>query len=272
MAENGATIKGEPLRLPISVPARFSARIAKHIDAMTKYTEREVRRLFEADNYAGEYGMDANIGSQARILMNGLQDRFASLFIRISGPTVQTMVSQADKSSATSLKLSMFSISERLEISTDVITPVMKEMISAGTAEAVSLIRRVPAKYLDNIATNIYQAITSGNGLADIVPMLAKEKVKVKNWAHNTALDQVRKIYCNLNEQRMKSIGVEKYEWVHSGGSNKPREYHRDVLNGKIFRFDDPPIIDPKTKQRGTVGTLIHCRCTARPIVDFSNR
>jgi SPP1 gp7 family putative phage head morphogenesis protein len=78
-------------------------------------------------------------------------------------------------------------------------------------------------------------------------------------------------MYNNLNASRMKAIGLNKYEWVHSGGGQRPREFHRDVLNGQIFSLDDPPIIDEQTGERGIPSQLINCRCTMLPLLEFSN-
>ncbi len=90
-----------------------------------------------------------------------------------------------------------------------------------------------------------------------------------KNKAKNTALDQTRKAYTNVTASRMKDVGVDEYVWEHAGGSVKPRDYHRYVLNGKTFKLSDPPIIDQKTGQRGKPGDAISCKCFMRPVVRF---
>ena len=270
LAENGRMIKGTPLRLAVSIKHRFDSTIQRYIDRMIKDTEREIQRLFESEEWAGSYGMDANIGSQAKFTLNSLNEKFGKLFIRISGPTVDTMINQTDRNSASTLKLSLFNVSEHISLKTDIMTPVLKEIIAAQSAEAVSLIKRVPAEYLDSITTGVMQAITTGHGLQDIVPLLEKQKVKVKNWARNVAHDQTRKVYAGLNKERMRAIGIRKYEWIHSHGVQHPNLFHLNVLDGQIFSFDDPPIIDPKTGTRGGPGEWFFCSCTARPIVDFS--
>jgi uncharacterized protein with gpF-like domain len=236
---------------------------------MSTEVEREIKKLFEEDNFAGDYGMDANIGAQARILMNTLNSKFDSMFARIALPVTQTMVDQTDSNSASTLKSSLKGIAETISFKTDVMTPALREMISASTAESVALIKRVPAKYLDQITGGVMRAITSGNGLQDIVPLLEKQKVQVKNWARNVAMDQTRKVYNGLAAGRMAALGMNTYEWLHSGGSNHPRIYHKTFLNGKIFRLDKPPIIDKKSGARGKPGDAPFCRCQMRPILAF---
>ena len=61
--------------------------------------------------------------------------------------------------------------------------------------------------------------------------------------------------------------GIEEFEWRHTDLSKEPNLYHKNELNGKVFRFDDLPIIDQTTGERGLPGQLPGCRCEARPVV-----
>ena len=40
-------------------------------------------------------------------------------------------------------------------------------------------------------------------------------------------------------------------------------------LNGKIFSWNDPPVIDTRTGRRGHPGDDYQCRCVAIPVFDF---
>src|SRR5690606_26007916 len=119
----------------------------------------------------------------------------------------------------------------------------------------------------------VMRSITTSNGLQDLIPALRERNVKVKNWAENVARDQTRKAYATINRTRMEETGIEEFEWIHSGGANQPRPFHMHKfpagLNGGIFRFDDPPVIDEKTGERGFPGQLPYCGCTMRPVIRF---
>ena len=69
----------------------------------------------------------------------------------------------------------------------------------------------------------------------------------------------------------MRDVGITQFKWVHAGGSKDPRNYHKNVLNGKVFNVDDPPIIDQKTGERGYPGQAINCKCYQVPVIEFSN-
>lgn len=262
-------LTGSVLSVSVGIEARYAAEMTKAIDQMHKETVKAIRDLFNTDDYAGAYGMDANIGSQARITINGLTDRFTALFGKIANPISQKMTDQVDKNSASTLKESLRDIAGHMSFKTDILNDELRETLTAATAESANLIKRVPAKYLDNIGSAVFRAIATGKGLADVLPVMEKQKVTVKNWAKNVAMDQTRKAYNGLTAGRMDALGVKKYEWVHSGGSHEPRPYHRDVLNGQIFCLDDPPVIDLKTGERGKPGDTYFCRCKMRPIVSF---
>lgn len=68
-----------------------------------------------------------------------------------------------------------------------------------------------------------------------------------------------------FQETRYSAAGITEYRW--SGANDeREREDHR-VLNGEIFRFDQPPVTNRKTGARNNPGQDYGCRCVAIPIV-----
>lgn len=67
--------------------------------------------------------------------------------------------------------------------------------------------------------------------------------------------------------------GFRSFRWV-VNLDNRERPWHRTLgtvgANGKgnIYRFDDPPIINEKTGQKGLPGQDYNCRCTLVPVLD----
>ena len=266
-------IKGNALHVSVSIGARFSSAIRKEIDAMVKDTERAINELFGSGDYAGDYGMDANVGSQARITINQLIEKWDRRFAGIAGDAANPMIEQVKMNSAVTLAASMRqAMAQQITLDFNLITPEMKEMFAASAAEASGLIKSIPSKYLDDVGGAVYRSITSGNGLADLVPMLEQYKVSIRNWAHNTALDQTRKVYNHTNTARMSKLGMKKYEWVHSGGGRHPRKLHEE-MNGNIYSTDNPPFIGIMYGQRvyGIPGDLPNCKCVQRFIIDFGD-
>jgi SPP1 gp7 family putative phage head morphogenesis protein len=266
-------VRGRPLVVAGAIATQYNETLQRHIDMMLREVLREVENLFVT--FAGDgqsWAMDASIASQARILSNAMQDKFAKLFASIAQPVAERMTERAEKDSSVKLGASLREMSGLLTLKTNVFNDRLRDVLTASVAENVALIKRIPKKYLDDVQGAVMRSIQSGNGLADLKPQLDKYGVTVKNWAKNVSLDQTRKAYNSINATRMQALGVKKFEWVHSGGSNHPRVYHRDDLNGKIFSFDDLPFLDgPKTGERGIPGQAPYCRCTMRPIFEFDN-
>jgi uncharacterized protein with gpF-like domain len=83
------------------------------------------------------------------------------------------------------------------------------------------------------------------------------------------ATDQTKKSFSALSKARMEKIGVQSYRWLHTSGSRHPRKLHIE-MSGNVYRYDDPPIIDERTGERGIPGQAINCACRMQPILQFT--
>jgi len=264
---NAKIIRGLPLNVAISIGARYDKVLQKYISQMVKEVRAEILNLWASER--PDTAMDANLASMARILTNKLTDKFVGLFGKIAMPTAQKMVDDVDKNSAATLKPSLKEIAADMSFKTDILNGSLKEVFTASVAANVKLIQRIPQKYMDDVQGMVMRSIQTGD--VDLIAELDKYGVTTRNWAKNVALDQTRKAYNAISKGRMEALGVTKFEWLHSGGSNKPRIFHKDELNGQIFSFDNLPIIDKATGERGIPGQLPYCRCRMRPVYDFDD-
>ena len=101
-----------------------------------------------------------------------------------------------------------------------------------------------------------------------------------KAWAEVIADDQINKASERLRVAKWKKNGVRMVRWIHDN-YDEPRPYHKEKWNGKsgifdgfpnglngyVFPIDFPPIIDPKTGERGYPGQMINCRCHLEPVI-----
>lgn len=265
-----SVVKGAPLRLPPTAAARYNKRLQQLVAEMVRATRAELTKLFTSPVAVESHvATDASIASQSRILTNALLNRFTVLFARAAKGISERMVDDVQTNSATGLRNSLRDIAGNITLKTDVLTsgPVA-ETITASVAENVALIKSIPQKFLEGVQGEVMRSITSGNGLAQLEPYIKQHEGVTKRRAKNIALDQTRKAYNAINKARMQGLGVGKFEWIHTGGSQKPRQDHID-MSGNIYSFDDPPVIDERTGERGIPGQAPNCRCTMRPILDF---
>lgn len=261
-------VRGKPLNPSAGPEMRYAARLQNLIDRMTADCEKQVKRLFASDAAEQYFAQDASVASQARMLTNALLKKYEDLFSAASKPIAETMANQVDAASSASLHTSLRELSGGLSLSTTSLQGGLSQIMSATITENVSLIRSIPAQYLQGVQQALMRSITSGNGLEDLVPYLEKHKGITTRRAQLIASDQTRKAFNNLNKGRMQRVGVTKFEWLHTGGSNEPRKLHQQ-LSGQIFSFDKLPVIDENTGERGIPGQAINCRCRMLPVLDL---
>jgi SPP1 gp7 family putative phage head morphogenesis protein len=261
-------LRGSKLAVNAAIQQRYAKQIGAMVAQMTSQVRREVMRVFETPEAYEYFATDASLGSNARIKMNSLSEKFNSLFARKAKNFSEQMLRQTEKASTTSVHSSLQKLSGGLSLKTSIVTPDMKDTFKAIIAENVGLIKSIANTYLEQVQGAVMRSIANGNGLQDLIPALEKYEGMTHRRAHNMAIDQTRKAYNNVSRDKMQTLGVEEYVWNHSGGSNQPREDHIE-MDGETFRFDAPPVIDKATGERGIPGQAINCRCTMTPIFRF---
>jgi len=266
----------DPLNYNFSSQIKYSKELKKLVRRMTKTVRREIEKFFKSDDmevfHAEQVKMaqDASVASQAKILTNKLISRFTWLFNDKAPDLAEMMVNSQLKNSRVSLAASLKELSGGLTIKTNFMTGDLNEVVKSIVAENVSLIKSIADVYLSNVQKSVLRSITFGQGLKDLIPQLKKFDGMSERHANNVALDQTRKAYNCINKARMEKVGVKKFKWLHSGGGQKPRKDHIE-MNGNIYSFDDLPVIDKRTGERGIPGQAINCRCRMAPVIEFDN-
>ena len=267
-------MRGKPLHVNYSVQARYEKRLKKLVALMTKETRRAIEDLYKSDHAEAWFGkdsagMDASISSQARILMNKLTVTFDNLFASHASDLANGMVNDNLDASRAALGSSLKQLSGGITIKSNAMPPALKDIVRASVAENVSLIKSIPSQYLDQVQGAVMRSITHGDGLKDLIPAIQKYDGMTERRATNIALDQTRKVYNSINLERSKAIGITKGEWVHSGGSQKPRETHL-ALDGETFDLDQGAY-DEDVGEYVLPGELPNCGCTYVPIIEFDD-
>lgn len=275
------TLRGHDLRYNASQQEKYVQALNRLVIQMTDTVRKQVTKLFDgtiADRFFEQQeqaaAMDASLSSQARILMNSLTAKFVALFSLRSRTLAERMVNGAAAVSKTNLHSSLKQLSGGLSLKTGIVPKGMTDVAKALIAENVSLITSIPEQYLKDVTGSVMRSITTGNGLADLVPAIGKYDGQTKRRARNIALDQTRKAYNSINKQRMQAVGVKQFEWVHSGGGQTPRESHLKI-DGKVFSFAnleaEQAAMGVPPEDRGIPGHPINCRCTILPVIEFDN-
>ena len=264
-------MRGTPFIPNAAITQKYERELIRLSEEMAKQSRRQIVKFFQSETATEFFGMDDTIASQSRILVKKMRERFSKIFMIESTKLSERMVRRTVKATGTGVQASLRELSGGLTIPVSSITPHMTEIIKAAVAQNVTLIRSIPERYFDDIEGAVMRSITTGRGLQDLVPALLRHEGVTIRQARTIARDQTKKTYAALSRERAIDAGIEEFEWVHTGGGKEPRRLHKFDLNGKIFRYDDPPVIDERTGERGYPGDAINCYCIARPIVRFNS-
>jgi hypothetical protein len=257
-------LRGSVLSPNAAIEQEYTAVILTLVRKMCDDTKKALQAVFAGEKPiiepAAMDAADTGTSTQARIALNALMDKYDPLFNRWAKKSTKRMMDRTVKNSGITLGMSLRQMSAAVQLDASKITPELLEIINASTTEAVSLIKLIPAKYLTNVQGAVSRSITSGNGMADLVPFLDKQYQGNVRHARNVAADQVRKAYSNTTATRMSGIGVKTYEWIHTGGPKEPRALHI-ALNGTVCSLDEPPYIGEMYGQPvyGKPGDLPNC-------------
>lgn len=261
-----AVLKGKPLQYSAAPPSRYQRDMSQLINSMIKDYEKVFSEL--SDDFDGAT-MDASIASQTRIWLNRLKRKWDKIFTTQSSAMADKFVSQVDIGAQRNLDDSLKQLSGGITIKTPAMPEALKDKMIAATAENVSLIKSIPSQFHQRIESAALRSISqSGEGAKTLLDEIRDIGGVTESRANFIAVDQTRKITTAANYERMKSAGIRKAIWHHSGGSAEPREWHLQ-LDGEVFDLDNPPIIDPKTGERGLPGQLPNCKCFWSPVIDF---
>jgi SPP1 gp7 family putative phage head morphogenesis protein len=264
--KNGAV--GGALSPNAGISADYARPQVELITLMYRDTKRELEKLFKTTNFKS--AMDSSVSSQGRILINALLKKWQPRFDELAKRATDRMIERTMRNSAVTLSMSLKEVSKDFTIDTSFSNEQLSEVIKASTQEAANLIKVIPQQFINSVQGQLMRSITTGNGMQDLVPFLKKKYQGDIKKARLVALDQTRKAYQSINTSRLKTLGVKKFIWIHSGGGKTVRPLHV-AMSGKEYSFDDPPIIGEMygSEVRGLPGDLPYCRCICKPVINF---
>jgi len=100
---------------------------------------------------------------------------------------------------------------------------------------------------------------------------ILEEGEVTKRQAALIARDQVLSLNAQVAQARHEAAGITQYVWRTSGDGDV-RPDHK-ALNGKVFSYDEPPVVNASEVRRGRAERREHpgqdyqCRCTAEPVI-----
>ncbi len=275
--KNNDIVEGPILLPPVALQDEFVKVWLKQLDSMRKDVDRQIMTLFKSPLSKKTYAQDASLASLAKRLTNKLTDKWSNRFNSFGNRWGNKMSKDFNKQASIALSMSLKSLSGGLSIKSDAINERTNNIMISAASEAASLIKSISSEYLAKVSEEVLRSVRdpAAGGLSKLIANIRKKLNgryrRTKNHAKNVALDQTRKVFNNLNASRLQDAGIEEFEWIHSGGAKEARKDHI-AMSGNVYRFDNPPIIDKRTGERGLPGQTYYCRCMMKPVVRFKRK
>lgn len=155
--------------------------------------------------------------------------------------------------------------------------PWLKGYLQDWTTQNVNLIKDIPDFAIGSMENLVTQSVLRGDSQTFLKNQIINLLGTTETRARLIARDQSNKLYGTLTELRSQFNGWDFYEWDDSNDSrvrtlqNSSGYSDHHGLNGKIFKFSEPPITVFKGKragERNIPGTDINCRCVSLVIMD----
>lgn len=154
----------------------------------------------------------------------------------------------------------------KIELITPKLDDFMQEEIARRYTENLNFwIKGWTQDQIIRMRTEVEQMAVVGKSVKSISEYIQKEFGIGQRHAKFLARNESAIATTSYLVSKYEREGFTHFKW-HTIIDGRERELHKK-LNGQVFRFDDPPIIDERTGQRGLPSQTYNCRCTFSPII-----
>lgn len=141
-----------------------------------------------------------------------------------------------------------------------------QEIAQSYTNNMRYYIKNFAEKRIPEMRQRVQDLVLKGYRTDAVEKMLQREYNIGANKAKFLAQNETSIMLAEYKRVTYQEMGFDKFIW-RTIMDGREREEHKK-LNGRIFRYDDPPIIDERTGLRGLPGQTYNCRCEAIPYRD----
>ena len=139
------------------------------------------------------------------------------------------------------------------------------EIMRSLLAEQVGLIQSIPRDAAERVHRLTLESISDGVRASEIAKEIMASGDVAKSRAMLIARTEVTRTATTLTQARAMHIGSDGYIW-RTTGDGDVRSDHQ-ILNGKFFAWDNPPVADKRSGARAHPGCIYNCRCYPEPVL-----
>lgn len=264
-------VRLKPLVMPMIVARKYAAELSALVRAMVKDYQSIIEIYKDDRGQATGDDMVGNLDVRFNALGREWAKRFAEYAKNNTPKTIQKILKSSDLQIKSVLK--DWFAEKRFTLFGRSVPLALRQVLKASVQENVSLIKSLPAQYEERVRGAVYRTVAGGGTLKNLRAELVKYARMTDNRAKLVASDQTHKAFVSIAAKRMETVGIRKFEWIHTHSGKTQRPYHMrrwdgvsgkkdghpNGLNGFIFDLEHLPIIDEKTMERGLPGRLPFC-------------
>ncbi len=139
------------------------------------------------------------------------------------------------------------------------------ELLRGRLDEQVRLITSLPIDASQRVHRLTTESLINSSRASEIAKEILRSGDVSESRATLIARTETARTSALLTQARAEHVGSEAYIW-HTAEDSDVRHDHQ-ILNGKIFKWNDPPIADVRTGIRAHAGCIWACRCWAEPLI-----
>jgi len=151
------------------------------------------------------------------------------------------------------------------DLQREILTAPTGEVMKNLLAEQVGLIKSIPLSAANRVHDLTLKGIEDSTRAKQIAVEILRSNEVAASRAMLIARTEVSRTAGALTQARAQFVGSDGYIWRTSRDGDVRRD-HRE-LNGKFFRWDDPPIADKKAGRKSHLGCIYNCRCWAEVVL-----
>lgn len=150
------------------------------------------------------------------------------------------------------------------------LTQEQKESIAQAYTNNIQgyMIKDFADERIPLMRAQIQEAVLHGYRLDTVEDIIKKNFSEVANKAHFLAFNETNIMLAEFKRVHYQAMGFEKFIWQ-TRADSRVRDLHKK-LNGTVWRYDDPPVVDERTGAKGLPGQIWNCRCQAIPYIEDS--
>jgi uncharacterized protein with gpF-like domain len=265
ISPTGKPIALAPTRANVGIEYEYRRKLDALIDEMNHSVLYWIGFHYDANE--PEIAKLARDASPARTLLDALRElrsRWERRFSDLAGDLARWFAINVKDRSDTSLRASLRRAGFTVRFQT---TRAVNDALRATIGENVSLIKSIPSEYLTQVEGHVMRSVQMGRDLGALARTIEYEYGVTRRRAALISRDQNNKATAVVTRVRQQELGITEAVWVHSHAGKVPRPSHVKAGRDRIRYAIATGWFDPDEGEYVWPGTLINCRCVARPII-----